>query len=68
MPFVQLSPCGIVKLRNEATLPSIAVAGLAHLGERWPSRLVATAAEEDRMSFRDGKPAHVVCGIMAAAR
>jgi hypothetical protein len=29
------------------------------LGERWPSRLVATAAE-DRLSFR--RNAHVVCG------
>ena len=38
-----------------------------YLGEWWPSRLVATA-EEDCLIFRDGKPAHVVCGIMAAAR
>jgi hypothetical protein len=41
--------------RNETTLLSIAVeAELSFrpdLGERWPSRLVATAAEESRAAF-----------------
>jgi hypothetical protein len=34
---------------------------LGHDFERWPSRLVATAAQE-RQKF--SRPAHVVCGIL----
>jgi hypothetical protein len=30
-------------------------------GERWPSRLVATA-QENRLSFRRAQSAHIVCG------
>src|SRR5262245_44642840 len=50
--------------RNEAALPFIArrdeLSSWVDLGQRWPTRLVATAAES-RLSFQHN-PYNVVCG------
>jgi hypothetical protein len=63
MPFVRLSPCGIVKPQgSDATFYSRS--SRPPLGERWPSRLVATAEEDRLNNFR--ATSHVVAALSRA--